>query len=123
MRISASLLLGIAFLVSPQVVGALDDHVAPSVDLASQRAHPPRYPKGAVDEHQTGKLLLKVLVSLEGKPLSIEVEHASPPEAATIFGDAAKEAMLQWNYRPGHKGGKPYSGFVLVPLDFSLPSP
>jgi protein TonB len=110
-------------LFNTHVVAATDDSVAPYVDMASRRMHPPRYPKGAIEQNQSGKLLLKVLVSVEGRPLSIEIEHASPPEAAMIFGDAAKAAIMQWTYHAGTKGGKPYAGFVFEPIDFSLAPP
>jgi hypothetical protein len=92
---------------------------AASVDPSSYRTHPVKCPNGAAEQQLSGRLIMKVLVGEKGEPLSVKIEHATPPEAATVFGSAATEALSQWTYRPGTKDGKPYSSFILIPLDFS----
>ena len=92
---------------------------AASVDSSSYKAHPVKYPKSAAEQRLSGRLIMRVLVGEKGEPLSVKIEHATPPEAATVFGSAATEALSQWTYHSGTKDGKPYSSFILIPLDFS----
>jgi len=90
-----------------------------SVDSSSYKAHPVKYPKIAAEQRLSGRLIMSVLVGEKGEPLSIKIEHATPAEAATVFGSAATEALSQWTYHPGTKNGKPHSSFILIPLEFS----
>jgi protein TonB len=90
-----------------------------SVDPSNYKTHPIKYPKGAAEQQLSGRLMMRVLVGEKGEPLSVKIVRATPPEAATVFGSAATEALSQWTYSPGTKDGKPYASFILIPLDFS----
>lgn len=89
-------------------------------NVAYRNMFPPEYPKSAIDKHQSGKLVFKVLIDEHGAPQSVEVERADPPEAAQIFEQSGKDAIMQWKFNPPLKDGKPFAGYALVPIDYSL---
>jgi TonB family protein len=104
----------------PTVAGESTSDRAPNEDVQFRMSHPPKYPMSAIKAHQSGKIVLKVLVSETGEPISAEVNEADPPEAASIFADASIAATMQWRFNPGLRDGKPYAGYVLVPFTYTL---
>lgn len=99
---------------------ASSSDVAPSEDVSYRRMYSPKYPEAAIAAHQSGKLVLRVLVSATGDAKSVTVESAKPSEAEDIFGATAIDAIKHWKFNAGTRNGKPYEGYVLVPIDFSL---
>jgi bla regulator protein BlaR1 len=93
---------------------------APNEDVNFRMSRPPKYPTAAIKAHQSGKIVLKVLISESGEPLSAAVETATPPEAEAIFADDSISAVMQWRFNPGLRDGKPYEGYALVPFTYSL---
>ena len=78
---------------------------------------PPKYPPQAVREHHTGKVILKVLIALDGSPKDITVEKSS---GFRELDQAAIAAARNWSFNPGRRNGQLYEGYALVPIDFSL---
>ena len=78
---------------------------------------PPKYPPQAARQHQQGKVLLKVLVNADGTPGEVTVQKSS---GSRLLDQAAIEAVKSWMFNPGSKGGRPSSGYALVPIDFNL---
>jgi TonB family protein len=110
-------------LASEEVVVADDRQTgdAPAEENTSyRRSFPPTYPQAALDAHQSGHVEIKVLVDEHGDPRSAEVASAIPPEIAAVFGPASVKTVMQWRFHPARKEGKPVSGYILVPIDFSL---
>ncbi|HEX4479634.1 MAG TPA: energy transducer TonB [Rudaea sp.] len=93
---------------------------APNEDLQFRMSHPPKYPPAAITAHQSGEIVLKVLISETGEPLSAEVASAKPAESEAIFADASISAVMQWHFNPGLRDGKPYQGYALVPFTYTL---
>ena len=93
---------------------------APNEDVQFRMSMPPKYPTAAIKAHQSGKIVLKVLISETGEPLSATVETATPPEAEAIFADASIAAVMNWRFNPGLHDGKPYEGYALVPFTYAL---
>jgi periplasmic protein TonB len=77
----------------------------------------PEYPKLAKRAGEEGRVLLKVLVSPEGRPDSVEVSKGSGFERLDT---AALNAVKQWRFVPARKGEKTISAYVMVPLAFTL---
>jgi len=77
----------------------------------------PDYPRLSQRAGEEGKVLMKVLVSAEGRPESVEVINSSGFER---LDKAAVNAVKQWRFEPARKGGKALSAYVNVPLSFSL---
>lgn len=77
----------------------------------------PEYPRLSKRAGEEGKVLMKVLVSPDGRPESVDVVSSSGFER---LDKAAVNAVTQWRFVPGRKGDKTVSAYVNVPLSFSL---
>lgn len=77
----------------------------------------PEYPRIAKRAGEQGRVLLKVLVNVDGTPGAVELAKSSGYERLDI---AALTAVKQWRFEPARKGGKALSAYVMVPLSFSL---
>ena len=77
----------------------------------------PEYPRLSQRAGEEGKVLMNVLVSVEGRPESVEVINSSGFER---LDKAAVAAVKQWRFVPARKGQKAISAYVHVPLSFSL---
>ncbi|KAF1716149.1 energy transducer TonB [Pseudoxanthomonas yeongjuensis] len=80
---------------------------------------PPLYPKLAVDQKLSGKVVLLVDVAADGRVTGIVVESSRP---AGVFDAAAIEAAWQWKFKPNLESGKAVAGRVRVPVDFRIPA-
>lgn len=77
----------------------------------------PNYPRLSRRMGEEGRVLLKVLVSAEGKADSVTIEKSS---GSTRLDDSALEAVKRWRFIPARKGKEALSAYVLVPINFSL---
>jgi TonB family protein len=105
---------------STNAVLAEGDYAEPTENTDFRRVHPPKYPPAALQAHQTGHIVLKVLVSAAGEPESAEVYDAKPPQASQAFGDSAIAAVMQWRFNPGMKDGEAVPGYVLIPFEYNM---
>ena len=99
---------------------ATPSDTSPTEDVTFRRSDAPKYPKAAIDAHQSGRLILKVQVDEKGNVLFAEVEKADPSEAKAVFAQTSLAAVMQWKFNPARKNGKPVPGWVHVPIDFTL---
>lgn len=90
---------------------------APSEILLYRRQRPPKYPVQAVRERMQGKVILKVLVGLDGMPEEIEVTKSSGSQE---LDGAAIAAVNTWIFNVGMKNGGAIRGYVMVPIEFNL---
>ena len=77
----------------------------------------PEYPRLSKRAGEQGKVLMKVMVTAEGLPASVDVSKSSGFERLDA---AAVTAVKQWRFEPARKGGKAISAYVIVPLSFTL---
>ena len=89
----------------------------PKFGVAYLNNPPPDYPRLSQRAGEEGKVLMKVLVSAEGRPETVDVINSSGFER---LDKAAVNAVKQWRFEPARKGGKALSAYVNVPLSFSL---
>lgn len=75
-------------------------------------AHPPELVKNMV----SGRAVVECLVTDTGAVRDVKVLTASRPE----FGQAAEEAVRQWEFQPGEKGGRPVAVRLQIPIEFTL---
>lgn len=88
--------------------------------LANYRHNPhPPYPSQSRRMREEGKVLLKVLVSAEGKVVKCEVMRSSGFERLDL---SALEAVRSWLFAPEERLGKPVQSWVLIPVVFHLNS-
>lgn len=81
------------------------------------RNPPPRYPLIARRNGEQGTVLLKVLVTREGVPSTVQVEGSSGSEH---LDRAALEAVKNWRFVPAKRGSRAIEAWVLVPIVFRL---
>jgi TonB family protein len=86
-------------------------------DSSYRSLKPPKYPSEALEAKVSGKVLLRVLVGVDGLPAQIEVEHSEP---AGVFDQASIDAVRSWTFNPGSKDGQPVEGWVQVPITFNF---
>jgi protein TonB len=96
---------------------AVEPLVAPSFNATYLRNPPPRYPLIARRNGEQGTVTLRVLVSREGLPASVDIERTSgfPP-----LDHAAREAVRSWRFAPARRGAQAVEAWVLVPIVFRL---
>jgi protein TonB len=97
--------------------------VPPVGPLASEHlqyadAPAPSYPREALMAGIEGTVVLKVLVDVDGTPLSVDIERSSGNRR---LDDAAKRQVLRkWKFRPAIRDGQAIQVYGLVPVSFSL---
>lgn len=92
-----------------------DDHVAVE-ELPVALAHAPVvYPQAARVEGVEGTVNLNVLVDADGNVRSVRVAKSIP-----ALDQAAKDAVMQWKFKPAMDAGKPAAAWVDVPVKFAL---
>ena len=77
---------------------------------------PPDYPERARRRNLEGKVLLRVLISAEGRAKAVEVLESSHPE----FTLAARASARRSRYVPMKRFGQPEEAWVLIPFHFKL---
>ena len=90
----------------------------PSTRLEYASAPAPTYPREALLNGIQGTVVLKVLVDVDGKPLSVEIERSSGNRR---LDDAARRQVLRkWMFRPAVRDGRAIQVYGMVPVNFSL---
>lgn len=77
----------------------------------------PGYPPLSRRLGEQGKVLLRVQVSADGKPLAVEVKTSS---GFTRLDEAAGKAAAKWRFVPARQGETAVVSWVEVPIQFSL---
>lgn len=88
---------------------------APAPPAPPPALAPPRYPAEAAEANQAGRVVLKLLVGVDGKVREVVVESSEP---TGVFDAAAVDAARGWTLAPAVKDGRPVEGWVRVPVDF-----
>jgi protein TonB len=91
--------------------------IEPKFGAAYLKNPPPDYPTLSRRVGEQGRVLLRVLVSEQGTPQSVELESGS---GYSRLDQAALDAVKKWRFVPARKGSQAISAYVLVPLKFSL---
>jgi protein TonB len=91
--------------------------IGPSYGAAYLHNPPPPYPPFAKKHNLQGTPIVRVLVSPEGQPKSVELEKTS---GVRILDDAAVEAVKHWTFVPARRGNTRIEAPVNVPILFHL---
>ena len=91
--------------------------IPPNFDAAYLRNQPPRYPPASRRMAETGRVVLRVLVSAAGEPEKVELGSSSGFER---LDNAALETVRTWKFVPAQQAGRAIAAWVQVPLAFSL---
>ena len=104
-----------AWAAQPAVQGEAADKTAPRATQDSRLLNPPKYPKDALANDVSGKVVLLVDIDAQGNPTAIAVKSAEP---AGVFEDGAAAAAWNWKFNPAIENGKPVASRLLVPVQF-----
>lgn len=76
----------------------------------------PVYPGRALRRGETGTVVVRVRVGIDGRPRQLEIARSSSHRA---LDRAALQAMRDWRFQPAMRGGQPVEDTVQVPFDFN----
>jgi len=76
----------------------------------------PKYPPDTMLEHITGEVVLYAIIRKDGSVDSIQIVHGLDAR----LDRAAMDALAQWKFRPGSRGGKPVDieAVIHVPFEY-----
>jgi protein TonB len=77
----------------------------------------PAYPAASRRLGEEGRVLLRVRVGADGRPLAVDLEKGSN---FSRLDEAARDAVARWRFVPARRGDEAIEGSVLVPLVFRL---
>ena len=77
----------------------------------------PVYPMRARKKRQQGTVVLKITVSIKGKPTEISIVSSSGHKQ---LDDAAKQSVKNWTFISARKNNLPVEGTVQLPISFKL---
>ena len=80
---------------------------------------PPRYPRQALRNGDTGTVVLRVLVDAQGWPKEVEIETSSGHRE--LDRAARAQVLSKWRFHPATRQGRPIPAYALVPIGFNLP--
>jgi len=75
----------------------------------------PQYPMIAKQLHIQGVVILKAVISREGR-----IEQAETVQGQDLLSRAALEAVRQWKYRPYYLNGEPVDVETQITVNFVL---
>lgn len=92
----------------------------PSADVEhADNQYRAAYPKMSQRLGEEGRVLLRVAVGADGKPITATVAKSS---GSDHLDRAGIDTVMHWRFKPGTRGGVPEAMSVLQPVDFKLPS-
>ncbi len=94
-------------------------YIAPSFGADYLHNPAPQYPNMARRKGEQGRVLLKVLVTLNGDAGNVSLVKSS---GSTYLDEAAINAVKNWKFIPARSNNEAVSGYVTVPISFSLES-
>ena len=91
----------------------------PSTDAAYLNNPPPPYPALSQRLGEEGRVLVKVLISAQGRAQQVSLAQSS---GFKRLDEAALNAVQSWRFVPGKRGSVPEAMWFNVPVEFGLQS-
>jgi protein TonB len=89
----------------------------PSLNAAYLQNRSPRYPYRSKELREEGRVLLRVLITAQGRAGQVDIKRSSGFDR---LDQAAKDAVWQWRFVPAKQSGVPVDMWYDVPIEFSL---
>ena len=96
---------------APGVVLAPGDQPVP----LSGQTPPPRYPSDALRRGESGTVLVRVEVDINGAPAGVALVQRS---GSRDLDRAAMEAVRKWRFMPAQRDGQAVASSLVIPIDF-----
>jgi periplasmic protein TonB len=90
---------------------------APRFDADYLHNPAPAYPPAARRAGHEGRVLLRVLVTAQGRASTVQIQTSS---GHARLDEAALETVRQWRFVPAKRGAEAIEDWVLVPIVFQL---
>lgn len=103
--------------VDPNAIATRAAESEPVFDAAYLNNPAPSYPSFAKKRGIQGKVLLAVVVKVDGTPLSVAVSHSS---GSSTLDESALDAVKQWRFIPAKRSGQLVQANVIVPVEFKI---
>ena len=100
---------------SPAAAAAALIPPRPVAGMETNRA--PTYPEIALRRGEAGRVMLRVSVSVHGRPIEVDVAQSS---GYPILDSAALSAVRQWQFIPATQAGTPVAAIAEVPIRFQI---
>ena len=104
-------------IVRPAAESFVDDGAKSLAPPLAVQNPPPRYPWTARLRGWEGTVVVRALVSKQGRPVSIHIQHSS---GYSTLDQAALVSIREWIFRPARKKGKATAAAVEIPVTFRL---
>ena len=75
----------------------------------------PAYPRLAIQTHREGRVEMRARIATDGTIQSLEIVAGDP-----MFYQSAKEAVIQWRYRPTFLNGQPVEIDTYITVIYTL---
>jgi len=98
-------------------VAAAPAESAPVFDAAYLRNAPPNYPALSRRLGEHGRVQLRVFVSADGQPETVDIKTGS---GSPRLDAAAQDAVRRWRFAPAKRGDTAIGAWVVVPIVFHL---
>jgi TonB family protein len=95
----------------------IESVIAPIFDAAYLSNPIPEYPSAARKLRLQGTVIVRVLVTPEGKPDVVQIEKSS---GVSLLDGSALKAVKKWSFVPARSGDHSVSAWVDVPIRFRL---
>lgn len=102
---------------APQVAALSAPLIPPRPLTAAAGNRAPAYPESARRRRESGRVMLRVAVSAEGRATEVAVAESS---GSAILDAAAADAVRGWRFVPATRGGLTVAGVAEVPVRFNL---
>lgn len=87
------------------------------VDAQTRDMGPPTYPKSALDQGISGKVVLRVEVDATGAVGDVSVLSATP---AGVFEEASIAAAKRWTFEPARRNGTAVASALKIPMTYEM---
>lgn len=107
--------------VSGLLLAGCEQSVPPPIDtsrLVAVETPPPAYPPELACANVGGRVLLRLTIETDGRPVQVETLESSGQPALDA---AAREAVQTWRFEPPMRAGVAARSHVNVPVTFTPP--
>ncbi|MEO6102680.1 MAG: energy transducer TonB, partial [Pseudoxanthomonas sp.] len=88
------------------------------LQLETVTATAPRYPREEARKGVQGRVLLRILVGIDGRPLEVSIDQSSGNRS--LDRTAREHVLKTWIFKPAMRDGHAVQAYGLVPIDFTM---
>ena len=99
-------------------LGSIDTIPMQGAQLETITATAPRYPRAEAMSGVQGRVMLRILVGIDGRPVEVTVQKSSGNR--NLDRTAREHVLKSWTFKPAMRNGQPVQAYGVVPIDFTL---